>query len=153
MSAAEAFKSSLLTFAKFGAAIHIVREYLFEISICIGPSMKPTFEGNGEFVIVEKISKRMGWLSRGDIVVCKSPLNAKEFVCKRIIGMPQDLLYADRRMSSLYQIPEGQVWIEGDNTSSSTDSRSYGAIPISMVKGRVCFQVGFRCIHTQFHHC
>eukprot|EP00002_Diphylleia_rotans_P020809 TRINITY_DN4039_c0_g3_i3.p1 TRINITY_DN4039_c0_g3~~TRINITY_DN4039_c0_g3_i3.p1 ORF type:complete len:143 (+),score=17.41 TRINITY_DN4039_c0_g3_i3:96-524(+) len=104
MSAAEAFKSSLLTFAKFGAAIHIVREYLFEISICIGPSMKPTFEGNGEFVIVEKISKRMGWLSRGDIVVCKSPLNAKEFVCKRIIGMPQDLLYADRRMSSLYQV-------------------------------------------------
>lgn len=38
-------------------------------------------------------------------------------------------------------VPEGHVWLEGDNPSNSSDSRSYGPIPLAMVRGRVFFKV------------
>jgi hypothetical protein len=37
----------------------------------------------------------------------------------------------------LVQIPDGHVWLEGDNPFNSSDSRSYGPLPVAMVHGRV----------------
>ena len=33
------------------------------------------------------------------------------------------------------------VWLEGDNPFNSTDSRSYGPVPLALVKGLVSFKV------------
>ncbi|CAN0578941.1 unnamed protein product, partial [Ectocarpus sp. 12 AP-2014] len=38
-------------------------------------------------------------------------------------------------------VPQGHVWLEGDNLSNSSDSRTYGPIPLAMVRGRVFFKV------------
>lgn len=38
-------------------------------------------------------------------------------------------------------VPPGHVWLEGDNAANSTDSRSYGPIPLAMVHGRVFYKV------------
>lgn len=38
-------------------------------------------------------------------------------------------------------VPEGHVWLEGDNPSNSSDSRTYGPIPLAMIRGRVFFKV------------
>ena len=35
------------------------------------------------------------------------------------------------------RVPKGHVWLLGDNASNSTDSRTYGAVPAAMIKGRV----------------
>lgn len=37
----------------------------------------------------------------------------------------------------LVRIPLGHVWLAGDNPSNSTDSRSYGPVPIGLIQGRV----------------
>jgi hypothetical protein len=33
------------------------------------------------------------------------------------------------------------VWLQGDNTRNSNDSRHYGAVPVALLRGRVCFRV------------
>jgi hypothetical protein len=33
------------------------------------------------------------------------------------------------------------VWLQGDNTRNSNDSRHYGAVPVAMLRGRVCYRV------------
>ncbi|RYG51458.1 hypothetical protein EON66_10730 [archaeon] len=35
------------------------------------------------------------------------------------------------------QVPDGHIWIEGDNPQNSLDSRTYGPIPAAAVTGRV----------------
>ncbi len=42
---------------------------------------------------------------------------------------------------SVYQIPPGHVWLEGDNPFNSSDSRSYGPLPSALVLGRVFAKV------------
>lgn len=45
-------------------------------------------------------------------------------------------------------IPEGHVWLAGDNTYNSSDSRIYGPMPIGMLQGRVFFKFGLYPFHA-----
>lgn len=35
------------------------------------------------------------------------------------------------------KVPQGHLWIVGDNLAHSTDSRHYGPVPMGLVKGKV----------------
>lgn len=35
------------------------------------------------------------------------------------------------------RIPQGHVWLEGDNKARSLDSKTYGPVPIGLTEGRV----------------
>ncbi len=39
------------------------------------------------------------------------------------------------------QIPQGHVWLQGDNYYNSTDSRHYGPVPYAVLRGRVVVKV------------
>ena len=43
------------------------------------------------------------------------------------------------------QVPAGHVWLQGDNTLNSTDSRHYGPVPYALVRGRAFLKVGAGC--------
>lgn len=38
-------------------------------------------------------------------------------------------------------MPEGHCWMLGDNLSESRDSRSYGPVPLALIKGKVAAKV------------
>jgi hypothetical protein len=59
-------------------------------------------------------------------------------VCKRIVAEPKEYIVVNNGgRKQLVQIPDGHVWLEGDNPSNSHDSRQYGPVPIGLIVGRV----------------
>lgn len=104
-------------------------------------------------------------VSQGDIIVFENPERdpEKDVLCKRVIargGQTVDLkdgsVYIDgrkiaedyakgdsyplyigkaKRISYPYKIPEGEIWVMGDNRENSVDSRYFGSIPEDSVIG------------------
>lgn len=135
-------------------------------SFIIGPSMLPTFHDK-TVVLVEKISYLTGEPKRGDIIVAKTGLPLNRFmnksVIKRIIGLPGDTISVvdgvvfvnneaqiepylqDGYTNGDYSgtVPEGHIFIMGDNRLNSNDSRSedIGFVPFSDIKGKVYFRI------------
>jgi len=67
-------------------ASHLFLTYGYELGPCHGPSMLPTLNHSGDYMVVEKwthLSKR-GYLA-GDIVMTRNPIENYP-ICKRIIG-------------------------------------------------------------------
>ncbi|GAB5593822.1 hypothetical protein Unana1_08722 [Umbelopsis nana] len=100
---------------------------------------------DGDIVAIEHLSKRFKRLSVGDVVVCISPVNPGRAVCKRILGMAGDHVCEDPTLADserkFIDVPEGHVWLSGDNLSNSNDSRTYGPVPYGLIRGRVFARV------------
>jgi signal peptidase I len=136
-----------------------IRMLLFAPIIVDGESMLPTLE-NKERLIVNKAIYFIAEPNRGDILVFHATEN-KDWI-KRVIGEPGDVVevrddnlyvndeivdepYLDvsKSISSgiltndFYEVvPEGHIFVMGDNRQNSRDSRSIGSIPIDSVVGR-----------------
>jgi mitochondrial inner membrane protease subunit 1 len=105
--------------------------------------MLPTIASRGDIVVVDKLSPRWSPYQRGDVVICSSPHQSSGVVCKRIVAMAGDTvtLHSGLHLRGLIKIPPGHVWLEGDNARNSTDSRSYGPVPLPLLRGRVVGRV------------
>lgn len=137
-----------------------IRYFLFTPIVVDGDSMMPTLE-NGDRMIVNKFSYKIGEPDRFDIVVFHAP-EQKDYI-KRVIGVPGDFVeYKDDQLyingepidepyldaykaeisegnltgdfslkdidPSLDVIPEGYVFVMGDNRRFSKDSRHIGIV-------------------------
>lgn len=131
--------------------------HFYSIGRVEGNSMNPTLS-NGELIITEKHPDK---LKRSDIIVFGVPqMSNKEFV-KRIIGLPGDTIYASqgniyvngekvtnqydsqstadftlKEISGRATVPEDKLFVLGDNRSHSTDSRNFGFVDKTEVKGK-----------------
>ncbi|KAK4886468.1 hypothetical protein RN001_002739 [Aquatica leii] len=105
---------------QYGCIAHCVFKYLGDIVVCSGDSMEPTVYSN-DVVIIEHISPRCKNIENGDVVIAKCPTNPKQYVCKRVIGLPGDRVKTTFDISHV--VPRGHVWLEGDNKDNSSDSR------------------------------
>lgn len=142
----------------------IFRFYLFSPIIVDGPSMQSTLQ-NGDHMIVNKFSYKIGDPKRFDIVVFHAT-DEKDFI-KRIIGLPgetvsveDDDLYINGEfvaedfldklspyvknqygftledVTNVQVIPEDYYFVMGDNRNDSTDSRMIGLIHRDEIVGK-----------------
>lgn len=102
--------------------------------------MQPTLAPRGDLVLVDKLSPRWRPLKAGEIVTCNSPTKPSGVVCKRITAVGGERVHVLGRRGPV-DVPAGHIWLEGDNHRNSTDSRSYGAVPLALVRGRVVGRV------------
>jgi signal peptidase I len=119
-----------------------------------GFSMRPTLE-DGEFVLVNKLSYRFGAIQRGDIIVFHFPVNPNEELIKRVIGLPGDRVAVQNGQVSVngqlltepyiaaaplysgeWVVGADQLFVLGDNRNDSSDSHSWGLLPIEKVVGK-----------------
>jgi len=120
-----------------------------------GVSMVPTFE-NGELLLTEKISYHVSPVERGDVIVFAAPVEQKVDFIKRIIGLPgENVMVKDGsvvinglKLDEPYikietpseiniTVANDEFFVMGDNRNASSDSRSFGPIKRSSIKGKV----------------
>ncbi|KAH0838465.1 peptidase S24/S26A/S26B/S26C [Lanmaoa asiatica] len=77
--------------------LHLFKENIGSPCLTDGPSMLPTFETSGEIAIESIVSHRLAPynLARGELVSLKSPVKPNRIICKRIIGLPGDVVCVD----------------------------------------------------------
>ncbi len=148
----EAFAIAVLT-------ILFINIFIFQSFIVKGPSMIPTLQ-DGERLIVNKFIYRFRAPHTGDIVIVKPPNDPEKKYIKRVIAGPYDSPslyiqnaktyvdgvqldepYIKEKMEQDYEsvvVPEGKIFVMGDNRNWSKDSRDpdVGFIPIENVVGK-----------------
>lgn len=119
-----------------------------------GMSMNPTLQ-NGEYVLVSRLAYKTGAPERGDIIVFSFPMDERQDLIKRVIGLPGETITIQdgavfvngRKLQEPYiaQPPaysgewivgEGQLFVLGDNRNDSKDSHQWGLLPIENVIGK-----------------
>lgn len=144
-------RQMLWSAAKVLGVLHLATTYVGNVTLCIGPSMIPTFKTNGDLVYVDMFSSKIlnRGFKKGDVVIAICPYDADKTVCKRIAALPGEVVCVrheghDGYFSQTYNVvPQGHVWLLGDNAANSTDSRKYGSVPIGLIQGRVLLKLSF----------
>jgi len=73
--------------------------------------------------------------SQGDVVVYVSPKDPYDYIIKRVIALEGDIISSDRYERPYVRVPEGHLWLEGDNWGNSVDSNKYGPVSKGLVFG------------------
>lgn len=137
-----------------GCVGHLVNEWVYEFSETRGESMLPTLQAQHDYVHALKWYRYGRNLDIGDCIVAIKPSDPDHRVCKRITGMPGDIILIDPSSSSdltntpiekfrhdgfnkYIKVPEGHVWVTGDNLCHSLDSRLYSALPMALIRGKI----------------
>ena len=138
---------NVVSFIQSLGALYCIQKYGIFVSRVQGPSMYPTFKGRDEVVLVDAFTPWAGSIKKGDVVICSRPMSnsMSDHVIKRVhatemetVTLYPDIDHPDVR---LVEVPQGHIWLLGDNPTQSLDSRSYGPVPLALVKGRVLCQV------------
>jgi len=92
--------------------------------------MIPTMAESGEAVIENRLSFRLdpASIQRGDLITLQSPFQPGRMVCKRVLGLPGDIVCVDPTgvkapSTEHVLIPKNHLWLMGDNAALSRDSR------------------------------
>jgi signal peptidase I len=125
-------------------------------------SMKETLHP-GDFVLVNKLAYRIkdleiGEVGRGDVVVFNPPVTSAEPYVKRVVGLPGEIVSiengkvfvdgilvqepyvrSDYSAQGIWEVPENEIFVMGDNRNNSSDSRSWGTVPIQNIIGKALF--------------
>jgi len=117
-------------------------------------SMQPTFV-EGDVLLVNKLAYKLGKLHTGDVVIFHNPNDLEEDYIKRLIGKPGDVVRVEGGLvyvndipldepyiaappyySGEWTVPEGFIFVLGDNRNQSSDSHSWGYVPLEDLVGK-----------------
>jgi signal peptidase I len=138
----------------------VIQATLFQAFYIPSESMESTLV-EGDRVLVNKLDDSVGDISRGDVVVFERPPNEPPSevhdLIKRVVGLPGDTVegrdgvvyingepldesYLDvGTITSPFEavtVPEGHLFVMGDNRGNSRDSRFFGTIDGDLLVGR-----------------
>lgn len=154
------------TLVVFGAIFALIYLFIAQPHKVSGNSMFPTFY-NGDYILTDKISYRIGQPKYGDVIVLQNPKDESQDFIKRIIGLPGDtVMVQDQQVfrngslltenylpagtktypgsflpeGTTYKVDPGKYFALGDNREHSSDSREWGVLTREEIVGKVFFR-------------
>ncbi len=140
----------------------VIRNYVFTLVKVDGPSMNPTLT-HGDLLYTNRF---MYEPEQGDIVIFRPPHSPETPYVKRVIAvagqsvtinaqehsvivdgriLAEDYIKEPLLSAGIMQypvkVPEGYIFVLGDNRNNSTDSRTIGLIPVENVIGKATFRI------------
>lgn len=157
------FLSLVITIVAVLVCVWFLRSFVIEPYEIPSGSMEDTIEIQDR-VFSEKISLATQGVTPGQIYTFTDPHNSDRTLIKRCIavggqtvdihdgnlyidGVLQDEPYTEGKpttelqtlpgvhISYPYTVPDGYMWMMGDNRTNSADSRYFGAVPVSSATG------------------
>lgn len=135
----------------------LIRTFIVELYIVEGPSMKPTLQ-DAERLVVNKFIYRVRNPEKGEVLIFRYPRDPSRDFVKRVIATAGDtieikegrvyvndqlqredyILERTRTEYSKVTIPDGTIFVMGDNRNNSEDSRfsDVGFVPLDLIKGK-----------------
>ena len=135
----------------------IIRTFIVELYVVDGPSMKPTLQ-HEERLVVNKFIYRIREPRKGEVVIFRYPRDPSRDFIKRVIATAGDtieikdghvyvndqllredyILEKTRTEYAKATVPEGTIFVMGDNRNNSEDSRfpDVGFVPLDLIKGK-----------------
>lgn len=156
----------LETITFIGSIFIVIYLFIIQPNQVKGSSMDPTFTTE-EYILTSKITYKFHEPRRGDVVVFKAPQREETEFIKRVIGVPGDTIMVTNQevyvngvnldepyiaaKTNLWQdgfltegvavtVPEGHLFVLGDNRPKSSDSRQFGFVPASDIIGVVVYR-------------
>lgn len=137
----------------------VLHTFVFEARYVPSGSMLPTIQLGDRIIIDKFFYKHFGSIGRDDIIVFHATpsIQTKDDLVKRVIALPGDtvqisghkVLINGKQVSEPFimnvtvgdygpvTVPQGSLFVMGDNRNNSDDSRDWGFLPISNVVGKV----------------
>ena len=156
-SLGEEIKDWIVSIAIAVVLAFFIRYFIVELYLVDGPSMRPTLQ-SAERLVVNKFIYRFRPPERGEILVFRYPRDPSRDFIKRVIAVPGDtieirdgrvyvnaallnepyILSKTRGNYPLATVPNGHIFVMGDNRNNSEDSRfaDVGFVPFDLIKGK-----------------
>lgn len=157
---------SVSTVAAAFTAVFLILVFIFRIASVNGSSMEPTLH-NGDWLVLTDYTENFKF---GDIVVISPEGDEKYTLIKRVIGVGGDVIDIDFENGIVYRngekleedyikeptrrsfsdgptfpltVPDGYLFVMGDNRNDSLDSRSgsIGLINTNRIIGKMVFRI------------
>lgn len=138
----------------------LIQSFVVRPFIVSGSSMDPVIH-NGEYILIDQVTYKINEPERGDVVVFRAPPEPTKYYIKRIIGLPGETVQIKGGIITIFntqhpnglvldepylthtqsdtlttKVPTGEYFVMGDNRSGSYDSREWGTLPHSEIRGR-----------------
>jgi signal peptidase I len=133
----------------------LIAAFFIRPSPVSGLSMAPQIL-SGEYVLINTFAYRFGAPQRNDIVEFRRDGDARGIFIKRVIGLPGDRVridngsvyvngtkldepyvrFTDTRSFPEIVVPDGAVYVLGDNRAISEDSRFFGPVAEDRLMGK-----------------
>ena len=153
---------TVVLLVSFAVLFGFIRPFVMEAFYVPTESMVPTLEV-GDRLLASKFIYLFSEPERGDIVIFEDPEGEEVDFIKRVVGLPGDRimvvrgsLYVNGELQqepylnyeqpdqSIYgpiSVPDGYIFVMGDNRANSADSRIFGPVPEKYIVGEACLRV------------